>query len=98
MHRKSSRPVRATPAEIAAYAAQVPAPLYPLTHWVMAGGHRCPVEGLFEGDGNPNYEIMFPAGMHDDGYGTHSFLCDNLKDVEERAECASFIPCTEECD
>ncbi len=88
---------RATAEEKAAYAAQKPAPLYPLTHWVMAGGHLCPVEGLFEGDGDPNYEIIFPDGMHDEGYGTHSFLCYDLADVRDRASYASFVPCTDEC-
>ena len=55
------------------------------------------MDGLFEGDGNPNYEIMFPAGMHDSGYLTHSFLCDNLADVRDRASHASYTPCTEMC-
>lgn len=88
---------RATPAEVTAYAAQTPKPLYRLTHWVVVDGHQCPVEGLFEGDGNPNYEIMFPAGMHDDGYGTHSFLCDDLADVRLRASYASLVPCSAAC-
>ena len=89
---------RATADEKAEYAARTPAPLYPLTHWVKAGGHLCPVEGLFEGDGNPNYEIMFPDGMHDRGYLTHSFLCTTLADVVVRARYATFVPCTEMCE
>ena len=54
--------------------------LHPLYGYVMVSGHRCAVEYLGEGPGEPNYEAHAPQGMHFDD-GLHTVLGTNQKDL-----------------
>lgn len=96
------RTQKATPADVAQYEVDHRAhtgrpPVAPLSHWMFIDGVRCGVEGLFEGDGNPNYELRAPHGMHfgDGGYDTvHGILGLTLTDLRERAQYADApTPC-----
>ena len=53
---------KATAEEIAEY--QLTKPVYPLVGFIRHNGIDIPVEGLFEGKDEPNYEAMAPKGLH----------------------------------
>lgn len=87
---------KATPEERATYRAQLPRPVYPLAGFVIVAGVSCAVEDLGEWErGNPQYEIIAPAGQHFDiGETVHTLLCDNVKDVRDRAASAGLASCS----
>lgn len=91
---KRARVVKATADEAAAYAATIPAPCYPLSHWVWIHGVRCAVERLPKRDEyDPQYEIMIPTGFIVEHYWQHTLLCDDMTDLKERATCATIGRC-----
>ena len=68
-------------------------PVYPLVGFIRHEGRDLPVEGLFEGKDEPNYEVMAPKGLHfsyPNGEGApcasclHSLLATTLKDALDR--------------
>lgn len=80
--------------------------LYPLFGYVvgvpavLAGvktRYTVPVEGLFEGKDEPNYEAMLPEGLHLDGDMIHSVLGTTQRDLLDRLS-AGLVECDKDCD
>jgi hypothetical protein len=90
---------KATPAEIAAYAAQKPRPLYPLRYFVTLGDRELAVEYLGHewSKEDPQYEVMAPRGFYFGDDGTHTLLAQTLAEVRERVWGGKLEPCHAEC-
>lgn len=80
------------------------APLYPLSHWVRVGDRTCAVEFPNE-DHGPKYEVMAPKGFHFSEVETteslcaeslHTVLAVDLKDLKDRLNHMTLLPCPEE--
>lgn len=89
---------RATAQEVAAYAASMPRPLYPLSHWVTMGGIVCAVERLasYHPD-DPRYEVIAPRGHHFTEDSLHTLLCYDLADLRDRTWGMGVVPCGASC-
>lgn len=81
-------------------------PLYPLFGYivgvpaVVAGvktRYTVPVEGLFEGKDEPNYEAILPDGLHLSGDFIHTVLGTTQRDLLDRMS-AGLVECGAGCD
>jgi hypothetical protein len=94
---RKAKATKATDAEKREYAASLPTPCYPLSHWVTVDGRTCPVEylgGHWDRE-NPQYEIILPHGFHAKYEALHTMLCLTLKEVAERAAYTELEACTD---
>lgn len=71
--------------------------VYPLHGYVKVGGVECAVERCSGGKDDPQYEVMAPEGFHFDADETHTLLCFNVKDVDERTRMNLLEPCGPHC-
>ena len=59
--------------------------------------YTVPVEGLFEGKHNPNYEAILPDGLHLSGDMTHTVLGETQKGLLEWLA-QGMVECDSDCD
>jgi hypothetical protein len=88
------RIIKATHREVLAY--RKTNPVNDLFGFIRHNGNKFPVEGLFEGPGEPNYEVMCLPGFHF-SEGTHTLLATTQAEAIERVQENSIEHCTERC-